>query len=124
MLEFDFTVSNEQIDGDSATVDVAFKTYDIGKAMAEFAKEYLKQGMSLKLKKTSDDEINKAAETIMKDQISKLTEKTYEKTAKLNLVKKDGNWVVDKLDNNTDALDAMSGGLYTFAKNLSNSNDK
>ena len=68
MLEFEYELSNEKIDGDKATVDV--------------------------------------------------TEKTYEKTATLSLIKKDDKWLVDSVEGNKDVLNALSGGLVDAVSNM------
>ena len=117
--QFDYEVSNEQIDGDKATVDVKIKTYDIGTAFSNFIQEYMKKAISMKLSKASDEEINKTAESILKEQVGKLTEKTYEKTVKLNLTQKDGKWMVDKFNSDsTEVVDALTGGLYSATQKI------
>lgn len=118
MQDFDFEISNEQIDGDKATVDVTVKAYPIGNAFSAFFGEYMTQAFALAFSDASDEQLDSIAGGIMADQVSKLTEKTCKKTATMTLVKKDDKWVVDKIDSDSDILDAISGGLVTTVKNL------
>ena len=113
MLDFDYELSNEVIDGDKATVDVKISTYRIGDAFTAFFSDYLSQAFILAFSDASEEDLDTLATTILTGKLADLTEKSYEKTATINLTNKDGKWVVDMLDTNDDFLDAVTGGLLT-----------
>lgn len=113
MLDFDYELSNEVIDGDKATVDVKISTYRIGDAFTAFFSDYLSQAFILAFSDASEEDMDTLATTILTGKLADLTEKSYEKTATINLTNKDGKWVVDMLDTNDDFLDAVTGGLLT-----------
>ena len=113
MLDFDYELSNEVIDGDKATVDVKISTYRIGDAFTAFFSDYLSQAFILAFSDASEEDMDTLATTILTGKLADLAEKSYEKTATINLTNKDGKWVVDMLDTNDDFLDAVTGGLLT-----------
>lgn len=119
-LEFEYTIDNEKIDGDKATVDVHFKTYQLGSAFTEFTNEFYSQALKLAFSNPSEEQIDALAANLITSKANNLTEKTYEKTVPLTLVKKDGQWVVDDIngENNKDVLNAMSGGLFDAIANV------
>lgn len=121
LQDFDFEISNEQIDGDSATVEVKFTTYKIGEAFSEFFGEYLTQAFALVFSDPSDEQMDEIAGSIMSEKVGALTEKSFEKTATMKLVKKDNQWLVEKISDDSDLLDAMSGGLVTMVQSLDES---
>lgn len=120
MLDFDYELSNEQIDGDKATVDVTVKTYSLGDAFTAFFSDFVSQAFMLAFSDASDEQVDALATTILSGKIADLTEKTYEKTTTISLTKADGKWVVDPLETGSDAVDALTGGLVTAFKNMDN----
>lgn len=120
ILEFDYEISNEQINGDTATVDVAISTYDFGSAMAEFASEYITQGLVLAFSGASDDEMNELANTLFEEQLEK-AEKDYTGTTTLSLTKTDDGWTVDEIDEGGVFVDVLFGGLINSLENLEDS---
>lgn len=113
MLDFDYELSNEQIDGDKATVDVRITTYKMGDAFTAFFGEYLSQALILAFSDASEEELDALATTIMSGKLADLTEKSFEKTATLSLSMKDDKWVVNEVQTEDDIVDALTGGLVT-----------
>ncbi len=113
MLDFDYELSNEKIDGDKATVDVKITTYRIGDAFTAFFSDYLSQALVLAFSDASEEELDAMATTLLSGKLADLTEKSYEKTATLSLSMKDDKWVVDELQTGDDVVDALTGGLVT-----------
>lgn len=113
MLDFDYELSNEKIDGDKATVDVKITTYRIGDAFTSFFSDYLSQALVLAFGDASEEELDSMATTILSGKLADLTEKSYEKTVTLSLSMKDDKWVVDELETGGDIVDALTGGLVT-----------
>ena len=113
MLDFDYELSNEQVDGDKATVDVKFTTYRIGDAFTSFFSEYISQAFILAFSDTSEEEMDALAASLLAGKIADLTEKSYEKTATISLTKVDGKWMVDDVQGNKDVIDGITGGLLS-----------
>lgn len=118
MLDFDYELSNEQINGDKATVDVKITTYRIGDAFTAFFSDYISQAFILAFSDASEEDLEALAATTLAGKLADLTEKTYEKTATLSLTMKDGKWVVDELEDGSDIVDAITGGLVTSMKTM------
>lgn len=118
MLDFDYELSNEQIDGDKATVDVKITTYRIGDAFTAFFSDYLSQALVLAFSDASEEDLDALATTILSGKLTDLTEKSFEKTATLSLSMKDDKWVVDEVQTGDDIVDALTGGLVTAFSNM------
>ena len=118
MLDFDYELSNEQIDGDKATVDVKITTYRIGDAFTAFFSDYISQAFMLAFSDASEEDLDALATTILSGKLADLSEKTYEKTATLSLSMKDDKWVVDNIEDSDEFLDAITGGLVTSMKTM------
>ena len=118
MLDFDYELSNEQIDGDKATVDVKITTYRIGDAFTAFFGDYISQAFMLAFSDASEEDLDALATTILSGKLADLSEKTYEKTATLSLSMKDDKWVVDNIEDSDEFLDAITGGLVTSMKTM------
>lgn len=116
MLDFDYELSNEQIEGDKATVDVKITTYRIGDAFTAFFSDYISQAFMLAFSDASEEDLDALATTILSGKLADLSEKTYEKTATLSLSMKDDKWVVDNIEDSDEFLDAITGGLVTSMK--------
>ena len=118
MLDFDYEISNEQINGDKATVDVKFTTYKIGEAFTAFFGDYISQAFVLAFSDVSEEELDALAATTLSSKLADLTEKSYEKTVTIPLTMTDGKWVVDQIESESDIIDAITGGLVTSMKNM------
>ena len=118
MLDFDYEISNEQIDGDKATVDVKFTTYRIGDAFTAFFSDYISQAFVLAFSDVSEEELDSLATTLLSGKLADLTEKTYEKTVTISLTKIDDRWMVDKIQDGDDIIDALTGGLVSAFSNM------
>lgn len=116
LFAFEYEVSNEKIDGDKATVDVAIKTYGLGTSFTNFVSEFMAQAFSLALSGASEDAINKKSVEIFSAKLDE-AKLDYEKTVTLNLTKKDNGWVVDELAEDGDFFNAITGGMIEAAKN-------
>ncbi len=118
MLEFDYELSNEQIDGDKATVDVKISTYRIGDAFSSFIADYMSQALILAFSDATEEDMDALASTLLSGKVADMTEKTYEKTVPLSLTKVDDKWMVDKLEPAGEFVDALTGGLATSFKTI------
>ncbi|SCK01998.1 Uncharacterised protein [uncultured Eubacterium sp.] len=119
-FDFEYKIANEKIDGDKAKVDVTFKTYKMGNAFTAFIGEYFSQALGLAFSGASDKQVEELAETLFTEQLDKLTKKDYTKTVSVSLEKVDDQWKISELDEESDVLNAMSGGLIEAINNTSN----
>lgn len=120
LFAFEYEVSNEKIDGDKATVDVAIKTYGLGSAFTNFVSEYMAQAFTMALSGSSEEAIEKKALEILSAKIEE-TKMDYEKTVSLSLSKKEDQWVVDEVAEDSDFYNAITGGMLEATKNIENS---
>ena len=91
MLDFEYEISNEKINGDKATVDVNIKTYRVGYAIFSFFGEYMSQAFALAFLDVSEDQLDALAVSILSGKIADFKEKTFEKTVTLQMSKKTEN---------------------------------
>ena len=120
--DFDFEVSNEKIDGDKATVDVKITTWNFGEQFSNMMTELIEKVFALALTDASEEEINEMMEKMLGEYLEK-TEKTYTKTVKVPLEKKDSKWVISKIDDESDIADALLGGMLKAAEEIDEAMD-
>lgn len=113
LREFDYEVSNEQINGDTATVDVTITTYAVGDAFSSFLSDYMNQAVTLAFSGASEDDLTVLAESILDSKINSM-EKSYTDTVTISLTKSDNTWKVDTLQEDGEVEDALLGGLLTI----------
>lgn len=117
MQEFEYELSNEQIDGDSATVDLKVKTYGFGEMLTEVLNEYLQQAISMAFSGASDEEMEAILNNLFREKVDNL-EKTFEKTVTVEMVKGEEGWEVkDKTESNP-MFDALLGGMFSSIENM------
>ena len=121
MLDFEYTIDNEQIDGDSATVDVNFKTYDFGGILQDIMGNLMSDAVALGLSGLSQEEmeaeINELIGTKFKEGLDGAS-KDKEVKVTMNLIMKDGKWMVKDVSDANEFMNALSGGLMDLADSL------
>ena len=116
MLDFDYTLGDEHVEGDTARVDVSFASYDIGSAFVQSFSSYLGGAVALAASGASSDEITDGFYRQLSSDLDSLSDKTRTETTTITLTKTDGQWKVDTLSEG--AIDAVSGGLYSAVEQL------
>jgi len=121
MLDFDYTLDNEQINGNNATVDVLFKTYDFEGIFKDLTDGILPNIMDPGI-------FSKDPQTIEQEILGTLTEnfaealknvkKDKDVTVPLKLVRKGGKWMVKDLNKSDDLMFALSGGIGKFYEGI------
>lgn len=119
LLDFDYEVLSEKVNGDKATVKVKIKTYAFGSAFSDFVSDYIEQAFALAMSGASDKKIDALAATIFSQKLDKLKKKSYSKTVSVKLTKDDGKWKINKLSDTGDFMNAISGGLISTISNYS-----
>ena len=123
LLEFDYEVLEEKIDGEKATVDVKITTYNLGDTFTAFVGEYLAQALTLAFSDADEDAIAALGASLFKEKAADM-EKTYTETVSIPLSQVDGAWVVDEIDEESPFINALTGGLVDAADTLENSFEK
>ena len=118
-LNFEYALDNEVIssDGQTATVDIVFTTYNMGEIFKKIIEELTARATVLQEGGMTADqfqtEMNNIVIGIYND-ILKTAEKNLEISLTVNLTKVDGQWKVDDLKDSTEFLDALTGGLISY----------
>ena len=123
VLDFDYAVDNEQVDGDKATVDVTFTTYDFAGTVETLMGTIMSEAMSMQ---ATGDTDQAAAEQAALESIQKvldgLTSKDVSSTVTVDVAKDaEGNWKVSEITDEERAMkigDAVLGGLVTKLQGL------
>lgn len=123
LLEFDYEVLGEKIDGEKATVDVKITTYKLGDAFTAFIDDYLTQAFALAFSDTGEDAIEALGTSLFKEKVDAM-EKNYTETVAISLSMVDGAWVIDELDDDSPFTNALTGGFVEAAKTLEDSFDE
>lgn len=121
-LAFEYTVSNEIIDGDMATVDIAIKSYPLGEIFGEAVSEYISEAMTLAFSGASEEEINALLENIVMEKLGEAA-MDYESTVTLSLTNSDEGWIVDDISEDSEFMDALTGGMMSFASEMESTFD-
>ena len=121
ILDFEYTLDNEVIEKNAATVDINFKTYDLGKVMEELINGILADASALNLMGLDQEEMEAEIAEILDVQFQKIMQNASKDktiTVTVNLVKKKGVWLLKDLTDKEDFMNALSGGIMEFANGI------
>ena len=117
ILDFDYVLDNEKIDGDKATVDVHISTYDISGIIGDLTGDIfsllMSSGSSLLNGEDSAAELIKRIVEKIDDAI-KNAEKDSSVKVTLKLVKKNGKWLVNDMNQTDDFFKSLFGNLQKW----------
>ncbi|MBR5740195.1 MAG: hypothetical protein IKX81_02755 [Firmicutes bacterium] len=119
-LDFDYTLANEVIDGDEATVDLVFKTYNMSEIFEKVLTELVARASVLQQGGMTADEFQENMNTIIVgiyEDIIKKAEKDMDISLTVNLTKVDGQWMVNDLKDSMDFMNGLTGGLVSYGIN-------
>jgi hypothetical protein len=116
LFDFDYTIGEERVDGENAEVDVTFKTYDFGTMLGQYLQSAMTELFSAAFSGASEEEIDAIGTRILTEELTNLTEKSYEKTVPMKLTKVEGNWKVAKIEDDSEFLNGMFGGMIDIVK--------
>ncbi len=119
-FSFEYTLSNEVIsqDGQTATVDVNFVTYNMGEILGEVLEALIARASVLQQGGMTADEFQTQMNDIVVgiyEDIIKKAEKTLKISVPVKLTKVDGEWKVDDLKDSLDFMDGITGGLISYS---------
>ena len=109
VIDFDYTIGEERIDGENAEVDVTIKTYDFGTMLGQYAERAMSELMAAAVDGASQEEIDAMGKKILEEELDKLTEKSYETTVPMKLKKVEGEWKVAKMEDDSEFMNAILG---------------
>ena len=115
VLEFDYQLGEEKIDGDKATVETTITTYPFGVIFTGIVADFITQAFANP--DMTDDDASALLDQLLMDALDK-ADKTYSKTITIELSQEDGEWVVQESDEMSNAL---TGGMLDFAAAASGS---
>jgi hypothetical protein len=121
ITSFEYTLSNEVIDGDHATVDVTIKTYNFGNAFSSFFTNYLTQAFAMAFSDATEEDMDKLGANLLSTELNNLTEMNTEKTATVHLSAIDDGWVIDEFEEEDPFYDALTGGMVSTMETLNES---
>lgn len=118
-----YTLDNEQIEDDSASVVVHFKVYDFTNIMQEAFKSYIATAISSAYGDTLDQEYDKLFAQAMIDKMNEAEINSpsidFDYTFQLNKV--DGKWALEDVRNDLDFVDGIFGGFISTFNNIGSS---
>ena len=115
VLEFNYQLGEEKIDGDKATVETTITTYPFGEIFTGIVADFITQAFANP--DMTDDDASALLDQLLMDALDK-ADKTYSKTITIELSQEDGEWVVQESDEMSNAL---TGGMLDFAAAASGS---
>ena len=119
-LSYEYSVANEQINGNTATVDVTIKTYAFGSVFREAFSEAFSKILDMAFSGASDDEMDKVTNDIIAEKLEGAVF-NYEETATVSLTKGNDGWIIDEFEEDGDFVNCITGGMIEFAKDMSDS---
>ena len=124
MQQFEYEVSNEVVDEDTATVDVKITTVNIGKAFEDSINEFMEKAMAGEISSdTTEEELTKQLYAAFQEKLA-AAEKDYEGTAVLNLTNVGGKWMVDQISQTDPLVNCLTGGLMDYSNSLTSGGDE
>lgn len=116
VLQFDYELGEEVVDGDKATVETTITTYPFGEIFSNVVTNFIAQAFA-NAGNMTDEDMNELMDKLLIEELNK-AEKTYKKTIKIELEQEDGVWVVQE---STEMSNALTGGMLDFANKMNGS---
>ncbi len=113
VLEFEYDLGEEVINGETATVETTITTYPFGDIFKTVITNYITAAFQSETV-TTDDQMLELMDKLLIEELEK-AEKTYTKTVTITLEQEDGAWVVQEDD---EMANALTGGMLDFANNM------
>ena len=114
---FEYKVIDSKIEGDSAVVNVEITTYPVGELLSNYMVQLFSKVFEWAFSGITEEEITAKSTTLFLDLANDI-QKTYVKTVPVYMVKKEGKWLISGDTTNYEMMDALTGGILEFAKQL------
>ncbi len=112
IMDYEYEIVSEKVDGDEADVEVKITTYPFGEAL----EEVIPTVFMLALSGGDEEDMTNA----LLGAFTKLDEKSYSKTFTVHCTKKDDAWETDLNEENVEFINAVFGGMMDAVENISN----
>ncbi len=113
VLDFDYKLGEEKVDGETATVDLTITTYPLGEIFTNVLSELFSSNLE-ELGAMTEEELTAYMDETLISNLDK-AEKNFETDLTVTLKKQDGKWVVEESEEFTNAL---TGGMLDFASSM------
>ena len=113
VLEFDYELGEETIDGDTATVEATITTYPFGEMFSNLLISFM--GEALADPTMTEETMMDTLDQLLIESLDS-AEKTYEATVTVTLINDGDAWVVQESD---ELSNALTGGMLDFANSAS-----
>lgn len=121
MADFSYTIQDTYIDSsdpNKAKVTVTIDAYDLGKSFESTVLEYIKTDIEMTFDGSKSDDIIKEADSTLSKDIDE-SKKDFSSEVTISLTKDNDKWKVDKISENKDLLNALSGNIINTIEKLS-----
>ncbi|NTW91605.1 MAG: hypothetical protein HGA35_06735, partial [Erysipelotrichaceae bacterium] len=92
-------------------------TYPVGELLSNYMVQLFSKVFEWAFSGITEEEITAKSTTLFLDLAAEV-EKTYVKTVPVYMVKKEGKWLISGNTTNYEMMDALTGGILEFAKQL------
>lgn len=120
LADFSYTVKKVEIDPNDhnkAYVTVSLQCYNLGTCFKKIVTDYLKTDLEMTFDGAKDEDIvKKAEETILTDITN--SEKNFRRTVIISLAKQDKIWKLDKISENHELLNCLSGNIINTIQEM------
>lgn len=113
VLEFEYELGKESVNGETATVETTITTYPFGQLFSNVVTKFISQAFE-SAGEMSDEDMTALMDKILIEELNG-AEKTYTKTITVELEQEDGVWVVQESD---ELSNALTGGMLDFAESM------
>lgn len=115
--DFTYTVGKSQLsdtDSSKATVEVTLVCQDLGKTFETTVLDYIRTDLEMTFDGAKSDDIVKETENLLAKKINESND-TFTQEVTISLTKENDTWKLDKISENPDLLNALSGNIiYTI----------
>lgn len=111
ILEFDYAITEEKIDGEKATVKVDLTTYPMGNAFEAATEEMILAALESSFGDLSEEEASERSLKALNKEFEKLDKKTYKATCVIDLTLVDDVWMIDEIKDGSSFSKAVFGGM-------------
>ncbi len=115
VLEFEYELGEEIVEGETATVETTITTYPFGKIFNTVVSNFITQAFA-NADSMTEDQMTALMDKLLMEELDK-AEKSYSETVKITLAQEDDQWVVQEDDAMANAL---TGGMLDFANSMNN----
>ena len=116
-------VTTDSSDSNKAIANVTITAYDLGSSFESTVLDYIKSDIEMTFDGAKSEDIIKSIEDTLVNDI-KTANTTFNTTVDIHLTNKDGSWKVDKISDNPELLNALSGNIIHTINSLKQLNNK